>query len=48
MRNLATQTIFIKKIKRLIVSYKMSSFPVYQHCKIEQKLYTAKINLKQN
>ena len=41
IRNLATKTLFNMKMKQTIVSYKMDSFSVHYHRKIEQKRYTA-------
>ena len=39
--NLATKTLFNKKIKKTIISYKMNPILFYYYRKIEQKLYTA-------
>ena len=41
IRNLATKTIFYKKIKQTIVTYKMKLFSVHCHRNIEENLYTA-------
>ena len=38
---LATETLLNKKIKQIIVSYKMNYFSVHYHRKIEQKPFTA-------
>ena len=39
--NLASKTLFNKKIKQTMVFHKMNRFSVYYHHKVKQKLYTA-------